>query len=105
MQTSADYPTFVCIVVLGVMTWLSHLNAFVARLKADDAMQCAYRAHRRLDRMQKAAKPTDRETLAVSYSQGFQVRDSWEDDFHRTQLVRDGLKPSLRKRVVQWILY
>ena len=96
---------FFCIVVLGVMTFISHLNAYRAHVRADDAMQCAYRAHRRLDRMQKAAKPTDRETLAVSYSQGFQLRDSWEDDFQRTQCVRQSVKPSLSKKVIQWILY
>lgn len=105
MQPSADYPLFAVIALLGLMAFLACVDGYRAHLKADDALYAAYRAHRRLDRMQKSAKPTDRETMAVSYSQGFQVRDSWEDDFHRTQSINKRLMPSWRHKVVRWILY
>jgi len=91
--------------VLGITIFLCALDAYCSHVKADLALHLARTMHMRLDRMQRSAKPTDRETMAVSYSQGFQVRDSWEDDFHRTQLVNKRLVPSWRHKVVRWILY
>lgn len=105
MQPSPDYPMFACVCALGIIGFLSCVSAYFANVRAFNAMQHANCAHLRLDRMQKSAKLTDRETLAVSYSQGFHLRDSWEDDFHRTQLVHKQFKPSRFKRLIRWMLY
>lgn len=105
MEPSANYPMFAMMCVLGVIAFLACVDAYRAHVKADIALHLARTMHLRLDRMQRAAKPTDRETIAVSYSQGFQVKDDWEDDFHRTQLINKRMIPSWRHKVVRWILY
>lgn len=105
MQPSANYPLFASICALGIIAWFACLEAWRAHKRASEADGNAYRAHSRLDRMQKTAKLTDRETMSVSYSQGFQLRDSWEDDFHRTQLIRQKLKLSWFQRFKLWLKY
>lgn len=108
MQLSSNHTLFISIAALGIIAFLACWDAYRAHKKADDAQygeKGSRRAHIRLDRMQSASKFTDRETVAVSYSKGFQLRDSWEDDFHRTQLIRQTLKPPWYNRLIRWLLY
>ncbi len=105
-----NYMLFASLCALGFISFMACLEAFRSHKRADSALfgeRGAFRAHARIDRMQKPASVSRRETMAVSHTEGFDQRDSWDDDFHKTQLLRSSIPPPPRvsfwRRVWEWL--
>lgn len=89
---------------IGIIAFLTAVDAYRAHRKACEAELSAYRAHRRLDRILKTANPSLRETKAVSYTEGWESQINWDDDFKRTQVIPQ-IKQSWHKRLIKWMFY
>lgn len=97
----SQLPLFIEVVLLCCVCWSCSIDAHYTGKKADEAFTLAYKQKLRLDRMNRQANVGSKETKFVDYEKGFDIRDSWVDDFSRTQGIRLP-KPGLFRRVMNW---
>lgn len=85
--SNPQLPLFIVTVCICVVAWSSAVEAYFTGNRAEEAWQLAYRQKCRLDRMNRQANIGSKETKYVNYEEGFEVRDSWIDDFNKTQFT------------------
>jgi hypothetical protein len=94
--------TFSIIFGLAIIAVSAARDAYRSTVMADKAMELAERTSLRLDRLNKASNVSVRETMAVSYTEGWSPRESWVDDFNKTRLGARALRPSMLARLRAW---
>jgi hypothetical protein len=78
-------PEFILTASICLLCLWCALSGYFTESRADEAWTLAYRQKCRIDRMNRQANIGSKETKYVNVEEGFEVRDSWVDDFSRTR--------------------
>ncbi len=109
MSASDNYMLFGSICTLAFISFMACVEAYratvqanAARLQAQDALLSSRTMRSTVDNLKKSVSPGCKDTMAVSDTEGFSPRDSWTDDFHKTQFLERLGKKQLRRQMSWW---